>query len=214
MYAKEALGVKYEPKAGTEILFDIMLHDSDSRCGRLSTVENVWACGENASLFTLTDSPAGIEKDTSKGPYAVPRIGISPEIDGFIDPDEWQNSCVFSLGESALTFDTLLEGKIGEDSYGFIAWNESGLYIGAEIYDETPNLGDGIALEIYPNLNPDYKEPSVISLNKNRALISGLESEDIICKSDEYDGMYSLEAFIPIEVFEDVKTGFEDICEY
>ena len=133
MYAKRVLTKSYSPTTEKYMLFDIMIRDSVSRYGRLSTVEDVSQCGKNASIVSLVNTPAGSVRDISKGPYVVPIVDKAPEIDGFIDSEEWKNSGVFSLNENALVFDADHAGSIGEGSRGYIMYDDSGLYIAAEV---------------------------------------------------------------------------------
>lgn len=174
---RKVLTTSYTGEVGTQIYAQINVWDEDANGGQDWWLMNTGASdelkrgsGEDASIFTLTETEAGTEKTTADGPYFIPKTETPPTIDGEIDIyEEWVSAEEVSLNNDALKW---LEDKVPSaengDSCAFMMWDKNYLYIAYDILDatasnipesiETLSYTDEIFLAIFNNAETsEYK---------------------------------------------------------
>ncbi|MBQ3706663.1 MAG: hypothetical protein II889_02035, partial [Clostridia bacterium] len=167
--------------------------------------------------------------------YNIPKADKAPTIDGVKSAGEWDDALVMRVNKNSTAI--LGSTDTAPDATFYYKWNEDGLYLFANVIDETEpfiikdpgegsyNAGDGIQMNIYPDPeitgNPNgmmyfwslvVNSEGTASVGEHFTYGTGNDGSDVpdvvaACTKDGFS--YTIEAFFPVSVWQESDPPIE-----
>ena len=186
------------------------------------------------TAMLAVSSFAGATSNTS---FDIPKAAVSPVIDAEMTGDEWNGALVRKLNADNMDEITNAGIPMTEASFYFM-WDDAGLYFFADVINDTSfneqpaagqgsyNSGNGVQLCIYASSDLEGSVPGSMFFfslcpfaNDGNPYIgdhhtysdgnSGVDVTEAVIASAETNDGYTIECFIPAEVFAKTNPAIE-----